>query len=52
MDRAWLGGESPGGIGVAETSTDQEMPGPVYALFQRRVAGDDALLMLAGLRFA
>lgn len=28
------------------------MPGPVHALFQRRVAGDDALLELAGLRFA
>ena len=28
------------------------MPGPVHALFQRRVAGDDALLRLAGLRFA
>jgi len=52
MDRAWLGGESPRGISGAETSTDQEMPGPVYALFQRRVAGDDALLKLAGLRFA
>ena len=28
------------------------MLGPVHALFQRRVAGDDALLKLAGLRFA
>ncbi|HTS97035.1 MAG TPA: hypothetical protein VMI33_10475 [Streptosporangiaceae bacterium] len=27
-------------------------PGPVHGLFQRRVAGDDALLDLAGLRFA
>ena len=26
--------------------------GPVHALFQRRVAGDDSLLKLAGLRFA
>ena len=30
----------------------QEVPGPVHALFQRRVAGDEALLKLAGLRFA
>ena len=29
-----------------------EALGPVHALFQRRVAGDDALLRLAGLRFA
>ncbi len=29
-----------------------ELPWPVHALFQRRVAGDDALLQLAGLRFA
>jgi hypothetical protein len=29
-----------------------ESPGPVHALFQQRVAGDDALLKLAGLRFA
>ena len=28
------------------------MPGPVYALFQQRIDGDDALLKLAGLRFA
>jgi hypothetical protein len=28
------------------------MLGPVHALFQRRVAGDDALLELAALRFA
>ena len=27
-------------------------PGPVHGLFQRRFAGDDALLELAGLRFA
>jgi hypothetical protein len=30
---------------------DQESLGPVYGLFQRRVAGDDALLELAGFRF-
>jgi hypothetical protein len=29
-----------------------KMPGTVHALFQRRVDGDDALLRLAGLRFA
>jgi hypothetical protein len=31
---------------------DLEVLGPVYGLFQRRVAGDDALLELAALRFA
>jgi hypothetical protein len=41
-----------GGLTPAETSTDQELLGPVHALFQRRVDGDDALLRLAGLRFA
>ena len=30
---------------------DGEALGPVYGLFQRRVAGDDALLELAGFRF-
>jgi hypothetical protein len=39
-------------LSTAETSTDQKVLGPVHALFQRRVAGDDALLKLAGLRFA
>jgi hypothetical protein len=52
MDRAWPGGESPGGIRATEFKPDQEMLGNVHALFQRRVAGDDALLKLAGLRFA
>ena len=28
------------------------MPGPVHALFQQRIDGDNALLKLAGLRFA
>ena len=28
------------------------VPGPVHALFQQRIDGDDALLKLAGLRFA
>ena len=32
--------------------TDREVLGPVHGLFQRRVAGDDALLELAALRFA
>lgn len=43
------------GLGVlimSETGTDQELPGPVHGLFQRHVGGDDALLRLAGLRFA
>ena len=31
---------------------DRGVPGPVHGLFQRRVAGDDALLKLARLRFA
>jgi hypothetical protein len=43
MDRA---GE---GLGDAGTRV---APGHVHALFQRRVEGDDALLRLAGLRFA
>ncbi len=30
----------------------QDGPWPVHALFQQRIAGDDALLRLAGLRFA
>ena len=33
------------------TTAAQEVPGPVHALFQQRIAGDDALLKLAGLRF-
>ena len=42
-----LAGRSVAGPGVAA-----ETLGPVHGLFQRRVAGDDALLRLAGLRFA
>jgi hypothetical protein len=49
MDRARPGGE---GTSATDTSTGQEVPEPIHALFQRRVAGDDALLKLAGLRFA
>jgi hypothetical protein len=52
MDRARPVDEGTGEFGTAETSTDQKMPGPVHALFQRRFAGDDALLKLAELRFA
>ena len=52
MDRARPGDEGLSGISPAETSPGQEVAGPLHALFQRRVAGDDALLRLAGLRFA
>ena len=52
MDCARPGGEGLTGTSTAETSTDQGVLGPLHALFQRRVAGDDALLKLAGLRFA
>jgi hypothetical protein len=46
MDHARPGGEAGG------TGTGGDAVGPVHALFQRQVAGDDALLQLAGLRFA
>ena len=49
MDHARPDGD---GSGPAATSTDQQAPEPLHALFYRRVAGDDALLELAGLRFA
>ena len=52
MDRARRGGGSPGELGTAEAGTDGQVLGPVHGLFQRRFAGDDALLDLAGLRFA
>lgn len=52
MDSARPGGGGPGESGTAKTSTNREVPEPVHALFQRRVEGDDALLELAGLRFA
>jgi hypothetical protein len=45
-------GPPRGDASAEETSTEPELPGPVHALFQQRVAGDDALLKLAGLRFA
>ena len=48
--------ESAGGsldeAGSAGTTAAQMMPEAVHALFQQRIAGDDALLKLAGLRFA
>ena len=37
---------------MALVGAEQEPAGPVHALFQQRIAGDDALLKLAGLRFA
>ena len=48
MDRARPSGRGPGELDAG----DREVLWPVRALFQRRVAGDDALLELAGLRFA
>ena len=40
------------GVLVSWVPGDREVLWPVHGLFQRRVAGDDALLELAGLRFA
>ena len=51
MGGAWSGGPGLGGLGTEGADKDREPLGPVYGLFQRRVAGDDALLELAGLRF-
>jgi hypothetical protein len=48
MDSAPSG---PGSTGT-ELTTTEELLGLVHALFQQRVAGDDALLKLARLRFA
>ena len=42
----------PGEAGSGGGAADQAVPRPVHALFQQRVDGDDALLKLAGLRFA
>ena len=42
----------PGEPAAAEGGQDRDAPGPVHGLFQRRFAGDDALLELAALRFA
>jgi hypothetical protein len=49
MDRA--GGALDETISAGITAA-QVMPEAVHALFQQRIAGDDALLKLAGLRFA
>jgi hypothetical protein len=49
MDRAQPG---PGGASTGGTTAEQAVPPDVHALFQQRVDGDDALLKLAGLRFA
>jgi hypothetical protein len=51
MDHARPDGRDPGAPGPADTGTDGEVTEPLHALFQRRVAGDDALLELARLRF-
>jgi hypothetical protein len=52
MDQARPDGQRPGEPAAPEISTDQQVTEPLHALFYRRVAGDDALLQLAGLRFA
>jgi hypothetical protein len=52
MEYARPDGESPAAPREPATSTDQQVPEPLHALFYRRVAGDDALLELARLRFA
>jgi hypothetical protein len=49
MDRT---GPGTGETGTGGTTAGQAGPGHVYALFQQRVDGDDALLKLAALRFA
>lgn len=49
MDDAGLGADQ---VGTGGTTARQAAPGYVHALFQRHVDGDDALLKLAGLRFA
>src|SRR4029077_19556117 len=51
MEYARPDGNAPDEPGTAATSTDQEVREPLHDLFYRRVAGDDALLELAGLRF-
>jgi hypothetical protein len=49
---ASTGEASTGEASTGEAPAEQEGPWPVHALFQQRVAGDDALLKLAALRFA
>ncbi|MGO9082460.1 MAG: hypothetical protein ACLQDY_26100 [Streptosporangiaceae bacterium] len=45
-------GHDAGEAGAGRPGAAQQAVVPVHALFQQRVAGDDALLKLAGLRFA
>ncbi len=52
MDHARPDGERPAEPSTPATSPDQPVPEALHALFYRRVAGDDALLQLANLRFA
>ena len=52
MNVARPGDGDPGEPAAADGGPDRDAPGPVHGLFQRRFAGDDALLELAGLRFA
>ena len=52
MNAARPGDGDPGVAAASDGGPDREAPGPVHGLFQRRFAGDDALLELAGLRFA
>jgi hypothetical protein len=50
MDRDGVGLDEPGSAGTAAAPAMRAEA--VHALFQQRIAGDDALLKLAGLRFA
>jgi hypothetical protein len=52
MDHPRPDGQRPGEAAAPAASTDQQVTEPLHALFYRRVDGDDALLQLAGLRFA
>lgn len=52
MNHALPGDEHRGGFSIAEASADTDALPPVHGLFRRRYSGDDALLELAGLRFA
>jgi sugar phosphate isomerase/epimerase len=51
MEYARPDGNAPGEPSPAATGPDPQISEPLHALFYRRVAGDDALLELAGLRF-
>ena len=52
MNVARAGDGDSGEPAALDGGPDREASGPVHGLFQRRFAGDDALLELAGLRFA